>query len=93
MVIKGDEFPIGDPCRKWKYRIVFQGNNVKDQDWNVALFTEMQSTPATLDSSRIAHAYSCFPGHSISGRDVEQAYITADMQGPDTYIMLSLIHI
>ena len=33
MVIKGDEFEEGDPRRRWKYRIVFQGNNVKDQDW------------------------------------------------------------
>ena len=28
MVIKGDEFPEDDLRRRWKYRIVFQGNNV-----------------------------------------------------------------
>ena len=43
---KGAEYPKGDPRRKWKYRVVFQGNNVKDQNWNVALFNEMASTPA-----------------------------------------------
>ena len=45
MVIKGDEFPEGDPRRRYKYRIVFQGNNVKDQDWQVALFSRNDSNP------------------------------------------------
>jgi len=73
MVIKGDEFPIGDPRRRWKYRIVSQGNEVKDQDWQVALFQAMATSPATLEASRITEAYSCLPGHTIQGRDVEQA--------------------
>ena len=29
-----------------------------------------------------------FSGHSLSGRDVEQAYLCADLKGPDTYVML-----
>ena len=88
MVIKGDEFPEGDPRRRWKYRIVFQGNNVKNQDWQVALFEQMSSAPATLEASRCAEAYSCFPGCSVEGRDVEQAYISADLGGPPTYVQL-----
>ncbi len=88
IVIKGDEFPEGDPRRKWKYRIVFQGNNVKDQDWQIALFDEMSSKPATLDASRISRIYSCFPDNSIEGRDVEQAYISAEMRGTPTWIVL-----
>ena len=53
----------GDPRRYFKYRVVFQGNQVKDQNWDVALFNEMASTPATLEASKIADAYSCFPGN------------------------------
>ena len=52
MVEKGAEFPEGDPRRKFKYRIVFRGNDVKDQNWDVALFQEMASTPTTLEASR-----------------------------------------
>ena len=97
MVEKGAEFEEGDPRRYFKYRVVFQGNNVKDQNWQVALFNEMASTPATLEASRISDIYSCFPGHTVEGRDVEQAYLQADLEGPPVYILLpkelSLIHI
>jgi hypothetical protein len=88
MVEKGSEFEPGDPRRYFKFRVVFQGNNVKDQDWQVALFNEMASTPATLEASRISDIYGSFDGHSIQTRDVEQAYLQAKLEGPATYIML-----
>ena len=88
MVEKGSEYPEGDARRYFKYRVVFQGNNVKDQNWDVALFNEMQSTPATLEASKIADIYSCFPGHGVQARDVEQAYLQAELGGPPVYIML-----
>ena len=69
MVEKGAEYPENDPRRYFKYRVVFQGNNVKDQNWAVALFNEMASTPATLESSRMADMYSCLPGNVVQGRD------------------------
>ena len=34
---KGSELDLGDPGRKYKGRSVFQGNQVKDQDWNISL--------------------------------------------------------
>ena len=82
------EFPEGDPLQYLKYRVVFQGNNVRDQNWDVALFNEMASTPATMEASRIADTYSCFPECTMEGRDVEQAYLQADMEGPPVYITL-----
>ena len=75
MVERGSEYPEGDARWHFKYRVVFQGNNVRDQNWDVALFNEMQSTPATLEASKIADIYSCFPGHDVQARDVEQAYL------------------
>ena len=54
MVEKGSEYPKGDPRRYFKYRVVFQGNRVKDQNYEVALFNEMASTPATIGASRTA---------------------------------------
>ena len=99
MVEKGSEFPLGDERRYFKYRVVFQGNQVKDQNWEVAMFQETASTPSTLEASRIADIYSCFVGsetdsagspikHTMQSRDVEQAYLQADLEGSDTYIML-----
>ncbi len=88
MVEKGSEYEDGDERKYFKYRVVFQGNNVKDQDWEVAFFNEMASTPATLDSSRIGDMYACLPDHTVQGRDVEQAYLQAKLEGTPTYIML-----
>ena len=47
-VEKGSELPEGDPGRKFKGRVVFQGNNVQDENWNAALFQEFGSGPATM---------------------------------------------
>ena len=88
MVEKGSEFPVGDPRRYFKYRVVFQGNRVKDQDGAAALFHDLASTPITLESMRCADSYGAFPGHTIQTRDVEQAYFQADLKGPPIYVVL-----
>lgn len=88
MVEKRAEYLEGDPMRKFKYRIVFRGNDVKDQNWDVALFQEMASTPTTLEASRYSDLFSMFEGNSMEGRDVEQAYLQAKLEGPATYIQL-----
>ena len=88
MAEKGSEFEAGDLRRYFKYRVVFQGNMVKNQNRDIALFQVMASTPATLEASKYADAYACFPGHSLSGRDVEQAYLRATLKGRATYVML-----
>jgi hypothetical protein len=88
MVEKGAEFPEGDVRRKWKYRVVFQGNMVVDQDWQAACFEQLASTPANLESSRYADLYALFPGHSVEARDVQQAYLQAELRGPPTYVVL-----
>ena len=38
--------------------------------------------------AKIADIYSCFPDNTVEGRDVEQAYLQAQLQGPPTYIQL-----
>ena len=40
-VEKGSELPLGDPARKYKGRVVFQGNQVKDENWEVAMFQDL----------------------------------------------------
>ena len=48
-VEKGSELPLGDPLRKYKGRMVFQGNHVRDENADVALFSELGSSPATME--------------------------------------------
>ena len=42
-VQKGAELPDGDKRKKFKYRVVFQGNQVVTQNWEVALFQDLGS--------------------------------------------------
>ncbi|MFM7985142.1 MAG: hypothetical protein ACKPKO_38070, partial [Candidatus Fonsibacter sp.] len=78
-----------DPSlRKFKGRVVFQGNQVYDQDRNYAIFRDLGSSPATLQAAKAVDFYVCLPGHCIEVADAEQAYIQADMQGDPTWVRL-----
>ena len=74
MVEKGAEYEKGDPRRYYKFRVVFQGNQVKDQNWDIALFNEMQSQPATLEASRIADIFAFHDADSKSGTWNKRTY-------------------
>ena len=74
--------------RKFKYRVVFQGNNVIDQDWGAALFQDLGSSPASMEASKAVDFYGCMDGHAIQQADAEQAYIQADLKGKETWILL-----
>ena len=49
-VEKGSELPMGDPQRKFKGRVVFRGNQVRDEDHYMATFQDMGSAPASMAS-------------------------------------------
>ena len=87
-VEKGSELAVGDPRRKYKYRVVFQGNNVVDQNWEVALFQDLGSCPATMEAGKAVDAHGCFPGHIVQQSVAEQAYVQADLKGSETWVLL-----
>ena len=87
-VEKNSELAPDDPSRKYKGRVVFQGNMVKDQDYENAEFENLGSSPATMESSKSADAYGCIKSNMIQIADAEQAYIQADMKGKDTWILI-----
>ena len=60
--LKGSELPEGDPGRIWKGRVCFQGNQVKDQDTNVAVFQDMASSAALMEAGKFIDAISLLPG-------------------------------
>ena len=74
---KGAELPEGHPERKFKGRVVFGGDNVRDQDWNIAMFQELSSSPSTMAAARSADCYGMLPGHVVMQSDAEQAYTQA----------------
>ena len=74
--------------RKFKGRVVFQGNRVVNQYWEQAQFEDMGSSLATLEASISADAYECFDGNDTEMADAEQAYIQATLKGSDTWVLL-----
>ena len=68
--------------------MVFQGNQVVTETWEVAIFQDMGSAPATMEAGKTIDAYGCFPGHSCEQADAEQAYIQADLTGTETWVWL-----
>lgn len=80
-VEKGSELPEGDKFRKFNGRTVFQGNNVNDKNSDVALFSELGSSPATMEASKAVDAYGAKPGYITQQNDGVQPYTQALMQG------------
>ena len=46
--LSASEPPAGQERRKFKGRVVFQGNNVKDEAWNSAIFQKVGSCAAAV---------------------------------------------
>eukprot|EP00439_Symbiodinium_sp_Y106_P027980 s7047_g3.t1 len=55
--IKGDELPEGHPDRKWKGRSVFQGNRVSDEHNDHAIFSELGSSPASMEAAKVIDVF------------------------------------
>ena len=62
-----------NPNRKFKGRAVFQGNHVRDENFEVAMFQELSSCPATMEASKCADFFGLMDGNSIEQADAEQA--------------------
>ena len=86
--MKGSELKEDDARRKFKCRVLFQGNIVRDKNWDYAVFQELSSCPATMEASRAADCYGCFPKHNVMQADAEQAYIQAKLSGTPTWVEL-----
>ena len=85
---KGSELSQDDPRRKFKGRTVFQGNNVRDENSDHALFNELGSSPASMEAAKLLDAYGSQPGYAKQQADAVQAYIQALFTGVPTWLSL-----
>ena len=83
---EGAELEDDDPRKKYKYRVVFQGNRVVDQNMDEAQFQDMGSAPATIEASRMCIMKGLFKGNSLGQADAMQAYIQARLGGTETWV-------
>ena len=81
-------YPRENKLRKFKGRTVFQGNNVKDESSDVALFSELGSSPATMEAGKAVDAYGAQPGFITQQNDGVQAYTQALWKGVETWVEL-----
>ena len=73
---------------KFKGRLVFRGDDVRDETGQHAIFKDMASCPATLEASKMVDAYSCVHGNAGQQADAQQAYTQATFKGTETWIFL-----
>ena len=65
--------------RKHKGRIVFRGDNVKDQDGAIAVFQELSASPSAVHTINANICYGCLPGNKTMAADALQAYLQAKL--------------
>jgi hypothetical protein len=70
-VEKGSE--LAPDQRKYKGRVVFLGNQVKNQNWEAAMFQDLGSSPATMEAGKACDTFGSLPGNDIQQADAEQA--------------------
>ena len=70
-------FEKGPEWWKYKGRICFRGDNVRDQDGAPAIFQELSSSPAAIHSTNANIAYGLIPGHKSTLADAQRAFVQA----------------
>ena len=74
---------------KWKGRICYRGDTVRD-GWNyILMFEESATTPTSLIALNIALWFASLPGHSASCADAVQAFVQSMLDGSEeTWVVL-----
>ena len=87
-VEKNSELPKSNKLRKYKGRVVFAGNNVKNQNWEAAMFQDLSSCPPAMEAGRACIANGLLKGNAVQAADAVQAYVQAYLQGTETWVVL-----
>ena len=70
--------------------MVYQGNNVLTQNFEVAFFQDLGSSLVSIEGENCVTAYGLFDDHVVQQADVEKAYIQALLEGPETWVILPI---
>ena len=84
----GGDLPEGHDRRQSKYRIVFQGNRVVDQNWEAAFFQDLGRSPTGMEASKAIYAFGCYPGRGIQQTLATQTYVRAAPEGKEPWVHL-----
>jgi hypothetical protein len=87
-VEKDSETEKPEKDRKYKGRVVFRGNDVVDENWDIAMFQELGSAPATMTSAKVCDLHGLLEGHIVENADATQAYTQSGLGGAETWVSL-----
>ncbi len=87
-VEKGSELPEGNPGRKYKGRVVFRGNDVRDESHFLATFQDLGSAPAGMSSGKMIDFLGLLEGWTLEQADATRAYTQAKLSGTPTWVRL-----
>ena len=87
MVVKGSELPEGHALRKYKGRVVFRGNDVRDEDNEHAIFND-GPTASIISIITACDATALLPNCSGEQSDAIAAYTQAELGGTQTWVSL-----
>jgi hypothetical protein len=73
-VEKDSETEKPEEDRKYKGRVVFRGNDVVDENWDIAMFQELGGAPATMTAAKACDLRGLLEGRIIENADATQAY-------------------
>ncbi len=79
-VEKGYELPNGSEGHRYKGGYICQGNDVKDEYSDVAVFQDLSSSPANMEGAKAVCAYGCLEGHVTKQSDACQAYVQTNLK-------------
>jgi hypothetical protein len=74
--------------RKWKGRVIFRGNDVVGENWDVAMFQELGSAPATMVATKMCDVCGLIRNHTNENADATQAYTQSLVGGTKTWVSL-----
>lgn len=88
VVVKHSELP--EDQQIYKGRVVFRGNNVKDESGYTAVFSEQGSSSSHSSASNILDTVGHMPHNDVEVGDVKSAYTHAPMLEDETWVSLPL---
>ena len=75
-------------CWKWKGRVIIQGNNIKTQNHDAAVFDDLSSSGSLMSASKLLDIIGHFPGFGQAQADAVSAYTQAPYKGPPCWLLV-----
>jgi len=87
-VEKGAEPARGDPSRKFKGIVFWQGSQVEGANNDMAILSDLPSVPSSMEATKAIDAYGFSPGNLVEQADAQQAYIQSELGGAASCVPL-----